>query len=181
MEPKRKQPQSLHKIIPDFNNLSYLSADINYTHIHLQNGEKHTLSYTLKRFEDLLCTFNFIRIHRGHIINRNHIKTQNLSEVKISDGNVLPISRRRQLRGESLTLINSRAPIIKTQFQSKKLSFCFSFSLLFSQMPDTLSPLGMEAFQLLLALQATHSVMEQRLAIQIDYQDISRQETLILY
>jgi DNA-binding LytR/AlgR family response regulator len=98
MQPIRNQPQNLHKLVSDFNEISHLSADINYTRIHLQNGEKHILSYTLKRFEEMLEGFpHFVRIHRGYLVNTNHIRSKSTSEVLMKDGLRLPVARRRSV------------------------------------------------------------------------------------
>ncbi|PVW12844.1 LytR/AlgR family response regulator transcription factor [Marixanthomonas spongiae] len=49
-------------------------ADKNYTHIHLKNGKKITVSKTLKTFEELLATEQFFRVHNSHLINLNEVK-----------------------------------------------------------------------------------------------------------
>lgn len=71
-------------------------ADSNYTQIFLTKGRKFTASKTLSDLENMLDVNDFIRIHKSHVVNKNHI--QNIgreSELTLSDGASVPISRRR--------------------------------------------------------------------------------------
>lgn len=82
----------------DFNNISYLASDTNYTYLHYTTGIKKLSGYTMKHFENTLVGNNsFVRIHRKYIINRQHIKEINPHEVTLSCGTVLPIARRRHI------------------------------------------------------------------------------------
>lgn len=70
----------------------YLGALQNYITLHTQNEKHHiliSLSSQLKKpaFE------NFIRIHRSYAINKSHIQSFSSKEVKLSNGEVLPIGR----------------------------------------------------------------------------------------
>ncbi|WP_341227179.1 LytTR family DNA-binding domain-containing protein [uncultured Arcticibacterium sp.] len=77
--------------------VSHFKADINYTCIHLKNGEKHMLSYTLKRFEEMLeDSENFVRIHRRYIVNFDFVSYSNKHEVQLRNGEFLPIARRKR-------------------------------------------------------------------------------------
>lgn len=55
-------------------NIIRLEAASNYTHFHLDTGEKITVSYTLKHYEDILDHNDFMRVHQSHIINLNKVK-----------------------------------------------------------------------------------------------------------
>lgn len=50
-----------------------MKADINYSTIYLQNGEKVMIAKTLKIMENLLDNQVFCRIHRSILSNRIHI------------------------------------------------------------------------------------------------------------
>ncbi|MAT89980.1 MAG: DNA-binding response regulator [Flavobacteriaceae bacterium] len=50
----------------------YCQADDNYTHIHLEKGQK-LVSKTLKYFEDLLAEFGFARVHKSYLVNVNAV------------------------------------------------------------------------------------------------------------
>jgi len=78
-------------------------ADSNYTQIFLTKGRKFTASKTLSDLENMLDENDFIRIHKSHVVNKNHI--QNIgreSELTLSDGASVPISRRRLQEVRSL-------------------------------------------------------------------------------
>ena len=82
----------------DFDAISYLASDINYTYFHFYTGIKKLSGYTIKHFENTLCSNkNFVRIHRKYIINRQFIKEITSSEVVLTCGTVLPIARRRRV------------------------------------------------------------------------------------
>jgi two-component system, LytTR family, response regulator len=71
-------------------------ADSNYTQIFLSGQRKFTASKTLSDLEGLLDPDFFIRIHKSHLINKKYVKgVARDSELLMSDGKVLPISRRR--------------------------------------------------------------------------------------
>ncbi len=55
-------------------NIIRLEAASNYTHFHLGTGEKITVSYTLKHYEEILAHDDFMRVHQSHIINLNKVK-----------------------------------------------------------------------------------------------------------
>ena len=67
----------------------------NYTVLHLTNGEKHTLSKTLKHYEDLLTDFGFIRTHKSHLLNPTHVvkyKKGKVGQAIMVDGSVALVS-----------------------------------------------------------------------------------------
>lgn len=55
-------------------NIIRLEAASNYTHFYLDNGEKITVSNTLKHYETILDTDCFMRVHQSHIVNLNKVK-----------------------------------------------------------------------------------------------------------
>jgi DNA-binding LytR/AlgR family response regulator len=56
----------LHEII-------MLQGDVNYSLIYLKGGRKILIPRTLKVFEELLQNYNFLRTHRGFLINCDHL------------------------------------------------------------------------------------------------------------
>ena len=83
-----------------------LSAASNYTTILLQNGEKITLSKTMKSLVDQLDD-RFYRIHNSTIINIEHLKEveKGNSKVTLDSGNSYLISRNR--KRDFLTLLSN--------------------------------------------------------------------------
>ncbi|GAB4047803.1 LytR/AlgR family response regulator transcription factor [Spirosoma litoris] len=78
----------------------YLIGDINYSRIHLVNGEIILMSRTLKWYESRWPSF--IRIHKRVLINSQyaqHIKLapqpRDTSQLIMTNGAELPIARRR--------------------------------------------------------------------------------------
>lgn len=74
-------------------------ADGSYTNFHLVGGKKLMVSASLKHYEDLLPSNDFIRIHHHHLINMNHVvrflKTDGGYAI-MSDDSQLEISRRKK-------------------------------------------------------------------------------------
>lgn len=71
-------------------------ADSNYTMIHLNGNRKFLASKTLSDIEGMLPEGNFLRIHKSHLVNLNHIlKLSPNDEVIMSDHTSITISRRR--------------------------------------------------------------------------------------
>ena len=75
-----------------------LTADINYTSIHLLCGKVLMIPRTIKIFEDLLSEYAFIRTHRAYLVNERHLKEYDLPNncVKMSNNMTALISRRRK-------------------------------------------------------------------------------------
>ena len=75
-----------------------LEADRSYTHIHLVNKRPFIASKTLKHFEEMLEEFNFIRTHKSHLVNPQHItRLSNDNEfVLLTDGSKVDVSRRKK-------------------------------------------------------------------------------------
>jgi two-component system LytT family response regulator len=76
------------------------TADSNYTHFRLSNGENVLVSRTLKHAEELLAAHGFLRIHQSHLINlqylRKYLRGKGGGQVEMSDDAVLDVSVRRK-------------------------------------------------------------------------------------
>ena len=74
----------------------YLEASSNYTHIFTTEKKKYIASHTLKDFEDMLPPEIFLRIHNSYIINKNftekYIRGEG-GELVMIDGKHIPVSR----------------------------------------------------------------------------------------
>jgi len=75
-----------------------LEADRNYTIMHLINKRPFVASKTLKYFEDMLAKFRFVRTHKSHLVNLDHIiRISNNNEfIILSDGSRIEVSRRKK-------------------------------------------------------------------------------------
>jgi two-component system, LytTR family, response regulator len=72
-----------------------LEASSNYTNIYFTNKKKMLTAKVLKEFEQLLEPFGFVRTHRTHLVNRQHILyITREGNIIMKDESVAEISRR---------------------------------------------------------------------------------------
>jgi len=73
-------------------------ADDNYTKFFFDNKESMLVCKTIKEYELLFSDASFLRIHKTHLINFNHIQSydKSLGLVKMKDGATIPVARRRK-------------------------------------------------------------------------------------
>ncbi len=77
----------------------YLEANMNYTHIFMSGNEKYVVSRTIKEYEDLLPESTFIRIHNSYIINKDYLEKYERGDggqVIMSNGVRLDVSKRKK-------------------------------------------------------------------------------------
>jgi two-component system LytT family response regulator len=89
--------EGLHFI--NMNDIIYLEANANYTHIILVDTKKYIVCHTLKDFEDMLPADTFVRVHNSYIINKNFAEKYIRGEggqVVLSNGSVIDISKRKK-------------------------------------------------------------------------------------
>lgn len=67
----------------DIARIVWCEGDSNYTHFHLVDGHKVTASKTLKEYEDLLSDKDFVRIHKGYLVNFEYVESMS------SDGKLM--------------------------------------------------------------------------------------------
>lgn len=74
-------------------------SEKNYTYFYFINRERIIVSKTLKEFDDLLSDFNFMRVHRSHLINLKFIDRFEKNDggmVIMSDGSKVEVSHRKK-------------------------------------------------------------------------------------
>jgi two-component system LytT family response regulator len=74
-------------------------GDRNYTSFIFMNGQKIVSSKTLKEFEITLSDFNFVRVHKSHLINLKHVKKYIRGEggtLLMADNSEIEVSRRNK-------------------------------------------------------------------------------------
>ncbi|MBA4848868.1 LytTR family DNA-binding domain-containing protein [Emticicia sp. BO119] len=77
----------------------FLKADVNYTEIFLQDGERFIVSKTLKELEKRFINYNFFRTHKSYMVNLKYVTGYQIHEgllVKVQDAHHLSLSRRRK-------------------------------------------------------------------------------------
>lgn len=81
------------------NEILYLTSDGNYSKVKLKSGEEITTTKKLKELERLLPDSYFSRVHNSYIVNIYEIEkfiSKLNSEIVISSGKVIKVSRRRK-------------------------------------------------------------------------------------
>jgi two-component system LytT family response regulator len=81
------------------NEIVYCQAEINYTNFFLLSRNKILGTKTLKEYEELLNDYDFIRVHKSHLINLHHVKNYLRGEggtVIMSNGASVEVSRRKK-------------------------------------------------------------------------------------
>lgn len=74
-------------------------ADTSYCKIFLTNNEKITITKSLKDTEELLPPDCFLRVHKSHLVNINHIKVYSRKEggiIYMSDNSEIYVSSRKK-------------------------------------------------------------------------------------
>lgn len=102
-----RQPQKAKIGLPTSDRIEFVEADKiircqgegNYTHIYFQEGKHLLVAKTLVEFEDLLEEYNFIRVHKAHLVNLKHVVAYVKSDggiLQLSNGDKVSVSRRRK-------------------------------------------------------------------------------------
>ncbi len=81
----------------DSKNVVLLLGNINYTYIYLQCGKVIISTKTLKRFDEELSRYGFIRVHKSAIINPAFVTDYDHPEIRLANGMMAKVSRRRRL------------------------------------------------------------------------------------
>ena len=78
--------------------IAFLSSERRYTIIHMLDATEYVATHNLSHYESILHQTNFMRIHRRHIINLNHLHKVYKGDGRycvLKNGKSLPIARRR--------------------------------------------------------------------------------------
>ncbi|RZK01364.1 MAG: LytTR family transcriptional regulator [Flavobacterium sp.] len=77
----------------------FLKADVNYTEVFFQDGERLIVSKTLKELEKSFINHNFFRTHKSYMVNLKYVTGYQIHEgllVKVQDEHHVSLSRRRK-------------------------------------------------------------------------------------
>jgi two-component system LytT family response regulator len=88
-----KTQESVHVI--DLDQIIRCEADRNYTSFHLAGNKKILVSKTLKDYETLLSSYNFLRVQQSHLINLDFVDRYDKISgglVIMKDGSSVPLS-----------------------------------------------------------------------------------------
>lgn len=100
--------KQLHKIVlPMLNGFEVVQvkdivrceANDNLTDFILADGSKKVICRTLKHFEEVLVDFNFLRVHKSHLVNLEYVKQYKKGKggvLVLSNGNEIEVSISRK-------------------------------------------------------------------------------------
>ncbi len=72
-------------------------ASNNYTIFYLTNNTSITTSKTIKEYEEILAEYNFVRVHKSHLVNLNFVEQlTNKHQLLLSNKTLVDVSRRRK-------------------------------------------------------------------------------------
>ena len=88
-----KTQESVHVV--ELDDIIRCEADRNYTSFYLKDNRKILVSKTLKDYETLLASHNFLRVQQSHLINISYVDRydkKNGGAVVMKDGSEVPLS-----------------------------------------------------------------------------------------
>lgn len=74
------------------NEILYFEGQANYLAIHT-TGEQYRMRSTMSAVEEELKDSGFLRIHKGFLVNLEHIRILKTEELELDNGEVLPIGK----------------------------------------------------------------------------------------
>lgn len=83
----------------EVNQIIRCQGEGNYTHLYFEAGKHLLVAKTLVEFEELLQEYNFVRIHKAHLVNLKHVTSYLKTDggmLHLSNGDEVAISRRRK-------------------------------------------------------------------------------------
>ena len=78
------------------NELIRVEALSNYCRLHFTNRHTLVVSKCLGWFEGMLSVYHFIRIHRGHIVNKEFIRSCSGNQLQLLNRESISISKRKK-------------------------------------------------------------------------------------
>jgi len=81
--------------VVNIKDIVHCKANDNFTDFHFSNKQKKMICRTLKFYEELLSESGFMRVHKSHIINLDHIVKYTRGkggQVTMADGSVIDVS-----------------------------------------------------------------------------------------
>jgi two-component system, LytTR family, response regulator len=74
-----------------------LEGESNYTKFYFTNKTSLLTTYTMKNYEDILINYDFIRVHKSHLVNKEHVVNYTSDGMlTMSDHSKVEVSRRRK-------------------------------------------------------------------------------------
>ncbi len=83
----------------EVNKIIRCQGEGNYTHIYFEENKHLFVAKTLVEFEDLLQEYSFVRVHKTHLVNFNHVVAYLKNDggiLQLSNNDEVAVSRRRK-------------------------------------------------------------------------------------
>ena len=91
-------------VLIEYDAILFCKTEGNCTRINEVEERTHIVSESLRKIEDRLQSEQFIKIHRSHIINIQHIREIDNKVIVMDDGTKLEIARRKKTPLKKLIL-----------------------------------------------------------------------------
>lgn len=98
-----------NRLLVDYNQILYVEAEQKKVYMFIKSGEKLQVRQTLKELEERLAAHQFVRVHKGYLINLDHIAEvvpwfSGGYLIRLGDGShEIPMSRRYAAKLKELT------------------------------------------------------------------------------
>lgn len=79
----------------DFEKVICITGDGNYSYICLNDGRRLLVSKCLEQLEPRLPHCQFLRIHKRYLINLHFVESIFPKQIKLTDGKIYAVARRR--------------------------------------------------------------------------------------
>lgn len=97
-----------------YHEIAYIENSSRRLDIHLTDGSRITSIYIRRSFEEeikeLLQDGNFLCVHKSFLVNLNHVRKLNQSNIIMTDGTSIPVSRKNsfQVKKDYLLFISNQ-------------------------------------------------------------------------
>ena len=91
--------------------IMYIEGDRKDQLVHMENTERPVvISRSMEKLEEELSPSGFVRIHKGYIVSCRYIRVIGQQDLTLTDGTVLPVSRRKakEIRGAYMEFVRDR-------------------------------------------------------------------------
>ncbi len=95
-------------LVSSLDDIIRCEADSNYTTFYFTDGSHFLVSKTLKRYDETLRDYGFVRVHQSHLVNMQHVRSFEKSDggyLRMMDDSIIPVSVRK--RSAVLKLLGS--------------------------------------------------------------------------
>ena len=86
-------------LIKEISEIVRCESNVNYTMFYFSDSTRLLVTKTLKEYDELLSTYDFLRVHQSHLINSKYVKEYNKSDggyLVLKDNSTVPVSTRRK-------------------------------------------------------------------------------------